>query len=95
MKKSELLKRIEALESGQKAIKEDVQKLDDDVFYRGSITYWWGAVPKRLHTKTKIEKILEYLGIEIYETSSEIKVRSTKLKKKKGKNKAKKKRANG
>lgn len=94
MKKSELIKRIEALEAKQKEIKESIQfikddakKIKDDLFSKGTGFFRWaGYFKSDISTYKKIEKILEYLGIEIYEKASEIKVRSTyKPKKKKEK----------
>ena len=65
----------------------EIQNIKDNIFRKGTGPifdkfYYEGDVS----TYIKIKKILEYLGIEIYETSSEIKVRSAyKPKKKKEK----------
>lgn len=98
MKKSELLKRIEALEnlptkvelleSMQENDRNKIEKIKDDIFRKGEggmcdNLYYERGIP----TYTKIKKILEHLGIEIYETTSKIKVRSTKPRKKGGKKK--------
>lgn len=98
MKKSELIKKIEALEklfnrvevleSMQENDRNNIKKIKDDIFSKGTVFL---SCPDHLEsgvpTHKKIEKILEHLGIEIYETASEIKVRSTKPRKKKGKKK--------
>lgn len=88
MKKLQLFKRIKELESRQKTIGLEIQNIKDNIFRKGTGPifdrfYYEREIP----TYTKIKKILEHLGIEIYEKASEIKVKSIVKPKKKGKKK--------
>lgn len=85
MKKSELLKRIEALESMQEKDREKIGKIREDVFHGYQDFFGEVAYSNTIPTYQRIKKIMEHLGLEIYETTSEIKVRSVKAKKKKRK----------